>query len=115
MRNELLIKLLTVLVLRIQSILLLLPYVLQRTLIVAALADMDELVARRLRRCHLLLLLDCLLFGQAHFGHFHLVLSIADPAGFHHARLIHEATLTRVKAYSRITSNSGQAATSGML
>jgi len=44
-RNELLVELFTVLVVRVKPILLLFPDVLQWTLIIAALTDVDEFVA----------------------------------------------------------------------
>lgn len=113
MGDKLLIKLFAVLVLWIQSVLLLFPNVLQRALVVAALAHMDELVTRRLRWLHGLL--HHWLFGQAHVLDFHLLLCVSDPAGLHHAGLIHEAALTGVEAYARITPDSGQATTSGVL
>lgn len=53
MRNELLIELLAALILQIVAILLLFPDVLEWTLIIPALADVDELVARRLGHLHL--------------------------------------------------------------
>ena len=94
MRDKLLIKLLAVLVLRIEPILLLFPYVLQGALIVLALAHMDELVTRRLGRHERLLLLNMhLLFGHTHLLHLHLVLCIPDATRLHHARLVHEAAL----------------------
>lgn len=99
-RNELLVEFFTVLVLRIEPVLLLFPNVLQGTLIVAALAHVDELVARGLgrREWHLL--------GSAHLLHLHLMLGVSNTTRLHHARGVHEAALPRVKTYAGVATNS---------
>lgn len=83
-------------------ILLLFPYKLQRTLVIATLAHVNVLVTGRLRRYLLLhLLLLRLILGHFHLLQLHLLLCVAYATGLHHehAGLVHEAiTLTRVEA-----------------
>jgi hypothetical protein len=101
-RYELLIELLAALVLRIKTVLLLSPNMLEWTLIVSALADVDHLVIGRLRYLHLL----CLVLRHFHLLHLHLLFCVSNARRLHHhARLVHEAALSRVEAYSWVATD----------
>lgn len=105
------VKFFAVLVLRTIAILLVFPEVLQLAFIIIALTHVNWFVIWGfwydsfllfLYAIHLFLLLffhSCLLLF-----HFLFMLVIANTAGFHHTRAVHETALLWIKTYSIITS-----------